>query len=375
MNQVYPFPSDVAWDDTDFILKNAEIAYKQPIQHIVDAVDPHSAGSLHDYSSNGDYWWPNPQTSDGLPYIRCDGETNPDNFNEHRRILREMRTNVVYLTAAQKLCGDVKYAQKAAQWLREFFLEPQTRMNPNLSYAQSIPGVCTGRGIGIIDTLHLVDPTAAIPLLSSSGALSNTEKESLQNWFRAYLEWLFTSENGRAEMCEKNNHSVCAFVQIAAFARFVGDEEKIAFCKKQYKEFLLYQMAPDRSFPLELQRTKPYSYSIFVLDNMVTLCALLSSADTNAQDHLWQYKLPTGQCIEKGISFLLPYILDKSVWPYPTDVMHFDAFPARAPFMIFAGSYFQIPTLLQAYFNLPMDCTSEEARRNIALRLPRLWCM
>ena len=128
-------------------------------------------------------------------------------------------------------------------------------------------------------------------------------------------------------------------------------------------------MTADGSFPLELARTKPYNYSIFVLDNMVTLCHLLSTPD----DNLWEYKLPNGTCIQDGLDFLTPYLLDKESWPYPKDVSHFDSFPARASFQLFAGCTLEREELVDLYKNLPLESEDEEVRRNIGIRMPDLW--
>lgn len=359
------------WDDDALIVREADAAMRSGAEHITDAINPRSAGGAHDFSSCGDYWWPNPDTADGLPYVRRDGKTNPDNFDDHRRILRAMRTKVDYLTAAALRTGTRAYGERAVRLLREFFLEDATKMNPSLRYAQAIPGVCEGRGIGIIDTLHLMDVTQAAVLLEAHGFLAPAPAQELRCWFAQYLEWLFTSEEGRTEMQEKNNHSVCFFAQAAAFARFVGDGRTLALCRAQYRQVLLRQMAPDGSFPLELARTKPYSYSLFVLDNMVTLCALLSAPG----EDLWQFCLPEGQSIARGIAFMQPYVLNKSAWPYARDVMHFDAFPARASFMMFAGCRLGNEPLRRLYLSLPQQTADEEARRNLAIRLPRLWLM
>lgn len=351
------------------IIKNAEDALSVPVPHITDAAAPHCPGTIHDYYSNGDYWWPNPDTADGLPYIRRDGETNPDNFNEHRLILRRMRTNSAMLAAAYRLTKEERFAAQAVRILKEFFLDEDTLMNPHLSYAQAIPGICDGRGIGIIDTLHLIDVPFAIEALKPSVHMTPEIYEGLKNWFARYLGWMLTDPNGVAEMNEKNNHSVCFFVQAAVFSLFTDNPKIADFCRDNYKHFLLPQMAADGSFPLELARTKPYNYSIFVLDNMVTLCYLLSTGE----DNLWDYALPNGSGIRNALDFLTPYLLDKASWPYQRDVMHFDAFPARASFMVFAGCALGRQELLRLFQSLPMESDDEEARRNIAVRVPYLW--
>lgn len=355
----------------DWILKKAKEALLAPIPHITDAAAPHSAGTIHDYYSNGDYWWPNPDTADGLPYVRRDGESNPGNFNEHRLLLRRMRTNLVYVSTAYAITKEERFAAWGVRILKEFFLDEATRMNPHLSYAQAIPGICDGRGIGIIDTLHLIDVPFAIEALRPSESMTEDLLHGLKTWFANYLGWMLTSKNGVAEMNEKNNHSVCFFVQAAVFALFTENEKIADFCRENYKTFLLPQMASDGSFPLELARTKPYNYSIFVLDNMVSLCYLLSKPE----DNLWNYTLPNGAGIQTALDFLTPYIVDKSSWPYRQDIMHFDAFPARASFMVFAGYTLGRQELLNLFASLPPESDDEEARRNIAIRIPYLWML
>lgn len=355
--------------DGEWVISKAEKALTAPVPHITDITAEYSAGGPHDYYSNGDYWWPDPDTPDGLPYIKRDGESNPDNFNGHRMMLRTMRTNVVHLACAYQLTKKERYAEQAARILREFFLDEETKMNPHLSYAQAIPGVCEGRGIGIIDTLHIADVPFAVEALRESEAMSDDIYKGLKKWFAAYLGWMLTDENGIAEMNWNNNHAVCFFVQAAVFALFTDNERIVDFCREHYKKVLIKQMEPDGSFPLELARTKPYNYSIFVLDNMVSLCQLLSKPG----DDLWEYTTEDGKGIQKGVAFIMPYVLDKNTWPYPKDIMHFDAFPARASFMMFAGCRLGIQPLIDLFERLPQESEDEEAQRNVAVRLPILW--
>lgn len=355
--------------DQDWVIAKAEKALISPIPHITDIVSERSAGGPHDYYSNGDYWWPNPDTPDGLPYIQRDGESNPDNFNSHRMLLRTMRTNLVHLACAYQLTRNEKYAVRGVKILQEFFLDEATKMNPHLSYAQALPGICDGRGIGIIDTLHLCDVPFAIEALKDSHAMTEPICKGLKKWFAQYLGWMLTDENGIAEMNTTNNHSVCFFVQAAVFALFTDNERIADFCREHYKNVLMKQMAPDGSFPRELGRTKPYNYSIFVVDNMVSLCQILSKPG----DDLWEYTTPDGRGIKKGLEFITPYVLDKSSWPYPKDVMHFDAFPARASFMMFAGCRLGMQPLLDLFERLPRESKDEEAQRNVAVRVPILW--
>lgn len=329
-----------------------------------------SEGGPNDFYSNGDYWWPDPDKPDGLPYIRRDGESNPDNFSAHRRCVNQLRDAVAALASAQRITGDDRHARKAADLLQVFFLDPRTRMRPHLNFAQAIPGRTPGRGIGIIDTLHLAEIPLAIEALAVSPSFPPEVLAGLKQWFRDYTHWMITSKNGREEARTKNNHAVAYWLQIACFARFIGDEENLAEARRRFKEvFVPDQMAADGSFPLELKRTKPYAYSIFQLDNMVTLCQVLSTPD----DNLWEFALPDGRGIRKAMAYLHPYLADKTTWPLPPDVASWEGWPARQPSLLFAGLALNEPDYRDLWKRLPPDPTDLEVRRNIAITQPVLW--
>ena len=352
------------------VLKAAEVALRKEPVSITKWPAKLSEGGPNDFYSNGDYWWPDPTKPDGLPYVQRDGQSNPDNFAQHRLAVRELREAVAALGAAYKITGEDRYAAKAVELLRVFFLDPPTRMNPHLKYAQAIPGVSPGRGIGIIDALHLIEVPRAVEAMRGSPALPPEVLAGLQQWFRELAEWMVTSKNGRDEAATKNNHAVAFHLQLAVYAGFAGDEAKVAECRRQFKEvFVPKQMAPDGSFPLELARTKPYGYSIFQLDNMATLCQVLSTPD----DDLWNFELPDGRGMRKAVAFLFPYLADKSQWPRKPDVQAWDGWPARQPCLLFAGITFNEPNYLDLWKKLPPDPADPEVQRNIAITLPLLW--
>jgi hypothetical protein len=361
---------DVAAIDRDRILKAAEAALAIAPITITKFHAEHSAGGPNDFYSNGDYWWPDPTRPDGLPYIQRDGASNPNNFSQHRLALRDLRDAVAALAAAYKITHDDRYAHKAAALLGVFFLGEKTRMNPNLQYAQAIPGVSNGRGTGIIDTLHLAEVPLAIEVLQKSPSFPPETLAGLKRWFRDYSEWMLTSRNGREEAAAKNNHAVAFWLQIACFARLTGDQARLTECRRQFKEvFVPNQMAVDGSFPLELKRTKPYAYSIFQLDNMTTLCQVLSVPD----DNLWKFELPDGRGIRKAVAYLYPFLADKSKWPLKPDVQAWDGWPTRQPSLLFAGIALHQQPYLELWKRLPPDSTNAEVRRNIAITQPVLW--
>jgi alpha-galactosidase len=361
---------DVASIDRGRILQAATPALALEPFSITQFRAPLSEGGPNDFYSNGDYWWPDPTKTNGLPYIQRDGESNPNNFNQHRSAIAQLRDGVAALGAAYQITGEDRYAAKAAELLRVFFLDPKTRMNPHLKYAQAIPGRTPGRGIGIIDTLHLVEVPLAVDALQKSPTFPPEVLAGLKAWFRNYAEWMATSKNGQEEAAAANNHSVAYYLQIAAFAGFAGDDARLAECRRRYKEvFVAKQMAVDGSFPAELRRTKPYGYSIFQLDNMAALCQLLSTE----QESLWNFALPDGRGIRKAVEFLYPYLADKSTWPRKPDIHAWNGWPARQPALLFAGFAFGEQKYLDLWQKLPADPVDPEVRRNIAITQPLLW--
>ena len=362
---------DLASIDRQRILKAADAAMSLSPISITQFKASASPAGPHDYYSNGDYWWPDPTKPDGLPYIQKDGQTNPSNFSEHRMALRRLRDAVAALGAAYKITGDDKYAAKAASLIQVFFLDPETRMNPNLQHAQTVAGAFpNGRGIGIIDTLHLIEIPVAVASMQKSPSFPSETVKGLKKWFQDYLEWMITSKNGKEEAAAKNNHSVAFWLQAAVFASFTGDESRLEECRKKFKEvFLPNQMAPDGSFPLELKRTKPYAYSIFQLDNMTTLCRVLSTP----QENLWNFELPDGRSIRKAVAYLEPYLADKTSWPLKPDVMAWEGWPTRQSSLLFAGIAYNEPKYLDLWMKLHPDPNNEEIQRNIAITQPILW--
>jgi alpha-galactosidase len=361
---------DVGGIDRERILRAADAAViLEPIA-ITKFPAGLSEGGPNDFYSNGDYWWPNPNTANGLPYVQRDGQSNPKNFSQHRRCVVQLRDAVGALAAAYKVTSDDRYVRKAVELLRVFFLEPSTRMNPSLKYAQAIPGVSSGRGIGIIDTLHLVEVPRAIEAMANSKTFPPEVLAGLKRWFGDYLDWMTGSKNGNDEANAANNHAVAYWLQIASFAQFTGDDARAAECRRRYKEvFLPKQMTVDGSFPAELRRTKPYGYSIFQLDNLATLCQLLSTSE----DDLWKFELPDGRGIRKAMEFLYPYLADKSKWPHKPDIQAWEGWPARQPCLLFAGLAFKEQKYLYLWRGLPADPPDAEVRRNIAITQPVLW--
>jgi alginate lyase len=342
---------------------------RRPPRTITSVRAARSEGGAHDFFSEGDYWWPDPKNPDG-PYLRRDGETNPDNFVEHRRALMRFSVEMPALTAAWTLTGDARYAAHARAHLRAWFIDADTRINPRLTYAQAIHGITAGRGTGIIDTIHLVEVARAIEVLRRGRALPDDEFAPIRSWFADYTRWLTTDRNGIEERDAKNNHGTCWVMQAAAFARVAGDTSTLAMCRTRFKTVLVpTQMAADGSFPLELERTKPYGYSLFNLDAMATAAQILSTRD----DNLWTFALPDGRGLRRALAFMAPFIQNKTRWPHAPDVQYHDQWPMRHTALLFGGLALDTPAYLDLWRTLKADSDVEEVVRNFFIRQPVLW--
>jgi hypothetical protein len=347
------------------VLKAADRYLSEQPVTVTAASSPRSAGGKHDFFSEGDYWWPDPKNPGG-PYIQRDGMTNPDNFVEHRRAMIRLSLIVPALAAAHKITRDAKYRDHAAEHLRAWFVDEATRMNPNLQYAQAIQGRFTGRGTGIIDTLHLVEVARAAWQLG----LAPADLDGVKGWFASYIEWMSTHPYGIAERDAKNNHGTCWVAQVAAFAQLTGNADVTAYCRNRFQTVLIpHQEAPDGSFPEELRRTKPYGYSLFNLDVLSIAAQTLSTREND----LWKWQLPDGRGMAKAVAYMFPYIQDKKKWPLPPDVMYDKEWPVSQPCLIFAGLALDRPEYLALWRRLEHDPTVEEVLRNFPVRQPVLW--
>jgi len=328
-----------------------------------------SAGGVHDFYSEGDYWWPDPSDS-AKPYVRRDGETNPENFVAHRDAMRRLSLIVPALVAAYELTHDTRYANHAIAHLKAWFVDDATRMNPNLLYAQAIKGVAMGRGIGIIDTIHLVEVARAALELERLGAFRDPALSATRDWFHQYVAWMTTHPYGLDERNNGNNHSAAWALQVAAFSSFTRDTAQLAAMRSFFKETLVPgQMAPDGSFPKELARTKPYGYSLFQLDVM----GMLAEALSTPQENMWRYTTPDGRGMARAVAFMYPYIRDKRSWPKPPDVQYFEVWPIRHPALLFAGLALREPKYVAVWKTLDPNPTVDEAIRNYPVRQPLLW--
>lgn len=329
---------------------------------------PRSPAGRHDYYSEGDYWWPDP-ASPGGPYIRRDGRSNPDKFDGHREALIAFGRTVPALASLWDLTGETRFAEAAMRHLAAWFVDPKTRMNPNLNHAQAIIGVNTGRAIGVIDTLQIVEVARAAALFARRDAPGYAAiRANVEGWFTAYLDWLTTSPFGTTERDQKNNHGTCWLLQVASFAALLGRQDILADARTRLQAIIIpTQIAPDGRQPLELARTKPYAYALFNLDVLAASAWLLGGRE------LIDWQTQDGRSIGGAIAWMAPFIADKEKWPLPPDIEYGDGFPVRQPSLLFGGLAQKRSDWLDLWQRLNPDPVIGEVVRNFPVRQPLLW--
>lgn len=272
------------------------------------------SGDRRDYMTLSPYWWPDPAKPSGLPYVRRDGERNPEVYDyperENAGLLGEAARTLALCYA---VTGEERYAAKCAEWIRGWFLDPERGMNPNMAYAQLIPGRTTVRGTGIIDSRRFCYALNAASLLRGSKAWSDEDEAGLRSWATAFLRWLEESKNGRKEIRSANNHGLWYDVVRLMAVAWLGDRERAReIAEHSLAPRLAGQIAEDGSLPLELARTLSLHYSTFALEAVATAGDL--TADTGYS--FWSYRSPKGRSLEQAVAYLEPYYRDPAAWPH-----------------------------------------------------------
>ena len=352
--------------------RNANAALADGTFSVTRKRQPAPSGDPHDYMSLGPYSWPNPDTADGLPYVNRDGQHNPEADDRDRydgRSLTGMVSAVERLALASYLTDSQAYAGQAALLLRTWFLDPATRMNPNLRYAQIRPGRPDVRsGTGIIDSPEFMRIVDAVGLLQGSGAWTSADMVGLQEWFREFVDWLRTSPDGKAEERATNNHGSWYDAQLADFAIFIGNDELAAqVISASAARRLFPQVAPDGRQPHELARTRSLSYSAF---NLKALCILATIGDRLGID-LWHAQRDDGTGINVALGFLIPFIDGTAAWPYQ-QITPFDSLPLLGPVLTHAAAAYPDGQYGQVLDRLILAQAGQQPLRVLKIRLG-LW--
>jgi hypothetical protein len=297
------------------LLSDADTALADRLYAVTDKTTVPASGDKHDYLSLGPYWWPDTTKPDGLPWIRRDGEVNPLTRGSNVDVPTKGPAfkNIETLALAAFFSDEEKYAARALAQLNPWFLDPETHMNPNLNFGQGIPGINTGRGIGIIEMIALGNAINGMELLKLNKQLPAKEETDLNKWLTEFTAWLMTSEMGIAEREWHNNHGSWYDVQVVVLLRHLGREEEAREILETAREKrIAAHLAPDGSQPHELERTKSFTYSIM---NLRSLTRLAYHGKQLGVD-LWNYQPEDGAGLTAAYDYLKPYAFTDKEWTY-----------------------------------------------------------
>lgn len=296
------------------LIRDAEKALQQKPVSVIEKKQVPPSGDKHDYMSVGKYWWPDPSKPDGKPFIRKDGEVYPgtsdimDNAN-----FSKMYKAVKTLALAYYFTDNESYAEHAAKLLKVWFLDAETKMNPNMNYAQAVTGKNDGRGSGIIDIHGVPELIDAVCIIQGSKSWSDKEEKDLEQWFKDYLKWMMESKNGIDEAKTKNNHGSWYDVQAVSVALFTGNSGLASKIIKESKtKRIATQIEPDGKQPKELVRTTSMHYSMFNIEALM----YLSTLGEKTGEDLWNFKTPDGRGIKTAIDFMTPFLSGEKKWEY-----------------------------------------------------------
>ena len=306
--------TQLAWEE---LQRQADRALDAPLMSVTEKGQVPLGGTRHDYLSISAYWWPDPHNPQGR-WIRRDGEINPASKNNQSDGVRlaAFTARLQSLTLAWYFSGQPRYAQKALELMRHWFIEPESRMNPNLNWAQGVPGMATGRSTGILDGRYFATRVVdSLILLRQAPGWHESDEQQMQAWMTDYLGWLQNSPQGKREARAKNNHGSWYNVQVAGIAWYVRQPATVRAQVTAARARMDHQILADGTQPLELARTRSFHYSIF---NLQALVALATLADKSSADDLWRPARAGGVGILTALDFMAPWTDDNRVWPYPS---------------------------------------------------------
>jgi hypothetical protein len=296
----------------DRLRADADEALQLKPVSVMDKTRTPPSGNKHDYISQAPYFWPDATKPDGLPYIRKDGERNPEvDRGTDRPAIGRLLGAVNVLSLAYYFTGNEVYAAHAAQLVRTWFLDPATRMNPHFDFAQYIPGINTGRGIGLIETSHLGHMCDDLTLIGPSGTWTKSDDAAFREWLTQYFTWLTTSKNGRDEAAAENNHGSWYDVQAASLAFYLGKNDLAKqILATGVKKRLEFEIEPSGAQPRELARTKSLGYSTMNMEALFTNARLADHAGLD----WWQHRSADGRSLLAALKYLAPYADPAKPW-------------------------------------------------------------
>jgi hypothetical protein len=321
------------------LIKEADAALKEGPFSVMEKKNAPPSGDMHDYMSLAPYFWPDPSKKDGLPYIRKDGQTNPEvKEYKDKEYMPQMCELVQTLGLAYYFSGDERYAQHAALLVKTWFLNPATKMNPNLNFGQAIKGQNDGRGAGLIDVRHFTKVIDALGLISGSKAWTSSDEKGMQQWFASFLNWMQTSPNGISELNARNNHGTFYDALRLSMALYIDSTNLARRIVANAQSRLDYQMDEEGKFPKEMERTIALHYNTFDLDAFFMIASMAEKLGVD----FWHVKTPGGNSLQKGFNFLHPYLAKQKEWT-GQQIKPFD-FDEGYPILLFAAKKFGCST-------------------------------
>lgn len=297
------------------LIDNAEKLLDTDFFSVVNKTGLPPSKDKHDYMSIAPYFWPNQKKSNGLPYIRKDGQVNPEtrtNFTDYiekNNFIAAVKT----LTKAYFFSNDEKYATKNIEFINAWFIDEATKMNPNINYGQSVPGLYKGRCFGIIEFAGIVEVIKFLEVAKEKAILDVKTEKAMAKWFSEYVYWLQNSDLGKEEAARKNNHGTHYDVQLLNILIYLNKTEDVKnYLSDITKSRIFNQIETDGSQPLELARTKSFSYSVMNLHGFLELAIIGKKVGVN----LWNSVAENGSCIKAGYQYMLPYLTGKKEWEY-----------------------------------------------------------
>lgn len=280
-------------------------------------------GDPRNYVSQGPYWWPDPEKPDGLPYLRRDGEVNPEILDTDLNTLRWFCTRLPLLVFYGRAMDSQPHLDFAGRMLRTWFLDEETKMLPHLQFAQRIPGRCEGRGIGLIDTTRFCYVLDAVTQLGVQPGWGRAELAGLKDWFDALLTWFLESDHGRDEVGQHNNHGSWYDAQVVAYACFTGREDVVRrHIDAHWETRVMSQIEADGSQPHELARKLSFNYCTF------NLLAFSVTAQLASRLGIALWDSAPGQKLVQAIDWMLPFYIGEKDWRWEQLNQRFDLAPA-----------------------------------------------
>ncbi|UMB54137.1 alginate lyase family protein [Lutibacter sp. A64] len=297
------------------LLNNADQLLDVKAYSVVNKTGLPPSKNKHDYMSIGPYWWPNPNTDDGLPYIRKDGEINPETRNDFTDFVEKNNfiSAVTTLSEAYFFSDKKQYATKSLALINTWFLNEETRMNPNVNFGQYVPGKSEGRCFGIIEFDGITTVIQFLELAKDRNILDKKTEDGMLIWFTEYSDWLKNSKLGKEEATRKNNHGTHYDVQLLNILVYLNKIEEVKkYLSTVTKNRIFSQIEPDGSQPLELARTKSFSYSVMNLHGFLELAKMGQKVGID----LWNVTSQDGRSIKKGYQYMIPYVTGQKEWKH-----------------------------------------------------------